>query len=138
MVVIGGNGDSIFKRLMIAIGRTDLSVDAELATNPGRVKRVGEIDEAIGAWTVQRPVGEVVDVLNAVSVPVGRIYSARDIAEDPHYQAREMIVPVTTHDGLTVQVPGVIPKLSATPGLITRRAPTLGEDTERVLGPRWS
>ncbi|MDO9001919.1 MAG: CoA transferase [Aquabacterium sp.] len=136
MVVIGGNGDSIFKRLMIATGRTDLSVDAELATNPGRVKRVAEIDEAIGAWTAQRPVSEVVDVLNAVSVPVGRIYSARDIAEDPHYQAREMIVPVTTHDGLTVQVPGVIPKLSATPGLITRRAPTLGEDTERVLGPR--
>ncbi|MBC7699868.1 CoA transferase [Aquabacterium sp.] len=138
MVVIGGNGDSIFKRLMIAIGRTDLSADAELATNPGRVKRVGEIDEAIGAWTAKRPVGEVVDVLNAVSVPVGRIYSARDIAEDPHYQAREMIVPVTTHDGLTVQVPGVIPKLSATPGLITRRAPTLGEDTERVLGRRRS
>lgn len=138
MVVIGGNGDSIFKRLMIAIGRTDLSVDAELATNPGRVKRVGEIDEAIGGWTSKRPVSEVVDVLNAVSVPVGRIYSARDIAEDPHYQAREMIVPVTTHDGLTVQVPGVIPKLSATPGLITRRAPTLGEDTERVLGPRRS
>jgi formyl-CoA transferase len=138
MVVIGGNGDSIFKRLMIAIGRTDLSVDPELATNPGRVKRVGEIDEAIGVWTAQRPVCEVVDVLNAVSVPVGRIYSARDIAEDPHYQARAMIVPVTTHDGLTVQVPGVIPKLSATPGLITRRAPTLGEDTERVLGPRRS
>ncbi|CAH0348899.1 CaiB/BaiF CoA-transferase family protein [Aquabacterium sp. CECT 9606] len=136
MVVIGGNGDSIFKRLMIAIGRTDLSVDAELATNPGRVQRVGEIDEAIGAWTAQRPVSEVVDVLNAVSVPVGRIYSARDIAEDPHYLARDMIVPVTTHDGLTVQVPGVIPKLSATPGLISRRAPTLGEDTERVLGPR--
>ncbi|MBA4110454.1 MAG: formyl-CoA transferase [Leptothrix sp. (in: Bacteria)] len=136
MVVIGGNGDSIFKRLMIAIGRTELSVDAELATNPGRVKRVGEIDEAIGAWTAQRPVSEVVEVLNAVSVPVGRIYSARDIAEDPHYLARDMIVPVTTHDGLTVQVPGVIPKLSATPGWISRRAPTLGEDTERVLGPR--
>jgi formyl-CoA transferase len=133
MVVIGGNGDSIFKRLMIAIGRTDLSGDAELATNPGRVKRVAEIDEAIGAWTLQRPVAEVVDVLNAVSVPVGRIYSAQDIAEDPHYQARGMIVPVTTHDGLTVQVPGVIPKLSATPGLIVRRAPTLGEDTDSVL-----
>jgi formyl-CoA transferase len=133
MVVIGGNGDSIFKRLMIAIGRTDLSVDAELATNPGRVKRVAEIDLAIGAWTAQRPVAEVLDVLNAVSVPVGRIYSAQDIAQDPHYLAREMIVPVTSHDGLTVQVPGVIPKLSGTPGMITRRAPTLGEDTERVL-----
>ena len=134
MVVIGGNGDSIFKRLMIAIGRADLATDAELATNPGRVKRVAEIDVAIGDWTSQRPVHEVLDVLNAVSVPVGRIYNAQDIAEDPHYQAREMIVPVTTHDGLTVLVPGVIPKLSATPGVITRRAPTLGEDTDEVLG----
>ncbi|MES2090850.1 MAG: CoA transferase [Pseudomonadota bacterium] len=134
MVVIGGNGDSIFKRLMIAIGRADLATDAELATNPGRVKRVAEIDVAIGDWTSQRPVHEVLDVLNAVSVPVGRIYNAQDIAEDPHYQAREMIVPVTTHDGLTVLVPGVIPKLSATPGMITRRAPTLGEDTDEVLG----
>jgi len=133
MVVIGGNGDSIFKRLMIAIGRTDLSVDAELATNPGRVKRVAEIDAAIGAWTGARPVAEVLEVLNAVSVPVGRIYSAQDIAEDPHYQAREMIVPGPTHGGRTVQGPGVVPKRCATPGGITRRAPTLGEDTARVL-----
>jgi formyl-CoA transferase len=66
-------------------------------------------------------------------VPVGRIYTAKDIAEDPHYQAREMIVPLTTHDGLTVSVPGVIPKLSRTPGLIHRRGPTLGEDTDVVL-----
>ncbi|MDE2401498.1 MAG: CoA transferase [Burkholderiales bacterium] len=133
-VVIGGNGDSIFKRLMLAIGRDDLALDLELATNPGRVKRVAEIDVAIGAWTSQRPVDDVLEVLNAVSVPVGRIFNAQDIATDPHYQARDMIVPVTTHDGLTVAVPGVIPKLSATPGAITRRAPTLGQDTESVLG----
>lgn len=133
-VVIGGNGDSIFKRLMLAIGRDDLALDPDLASNPGRVQRVSEIDAAIAAWTAARPVDQVLDVLNAVSVPVGRIYNARDIATDPHYIAREMIVPVTTSDGLTVQVPGVIPKLSATPGAITRRAPTLGEDTEAVLG----
>jgi formyl-CoA transferase len=134
MVVIGGNGDSIFKRLMIAIARDDLAVDAELASNPGRVKRVAEIDAAIGAWTSPRPVSTVVDVLNAASVPVGRIYSAQDIAADPHYRARDMILPVTTHDGLTVEVPGIIPKLSGTPGAITRRGPILGEDTEAVLG----
>jgi formyl-CoA transferase len=134
MVVIGGNGDSIFKRLMIAIARDDLAVDAELASNPGRVKRVAEIDAAIGAWTATRPVSAVVDVLNAASVPVGRIYSAQDIAADPHYRARGMILPVTTHDGLTVEVPGIIPKLSGTPGAITRRGPILGEDTEAVLG----
>lgn len=133
MVVIGGNGDSIFKRLMIAIGRDDLATDAELATNPGRVKRVAEIDAAIGAWTGTRAVAQVVDVLNAASVPVGRIYTAADIAEDPHYRARDMILPVTTHDGLTVEVPGIVPKLSRTPGAIQRRGPTLGEDTEAVL-----
>lgn len=133
MVVIGGNGDSIFKRLMIAIGRDDLATDAELATNPGRVKRVAEIDAAIGAWTGTRAVTQVVDVLNAASVPVGRIYTAQDIAEDPHYRARDMILPVTTHDGLTVEVPGIVPKLSHTPGVIQRRGPTLGEDTEAVL-----
>ena len=77
----------------------------------------------------------MVKVLNEASVPVGRIYSAQDIAEDPHYRAREMIVPVTTHDGLTVEVPGIIPKLSRTPGAITRRGPMLGEDNDEVLGP---
>lgn len=134
MVVIGGNGDSIFKRLMQAIGRDDMAQDPGLAANPGRVARVGEIDEAIGAWTSARPVAEVVEVLNAASVPVGRIYSAKDISEDPHYRARGMVLPVTTHDGLTVEVPGIIPKLSRTPGAITRRGPLLGEDNDEVLG----
>ena len=133
MVVIGGNGDSIFKRLMIAIARDDLATDPELASNPGRVKRVAEIDAAIGAWTATRSVEQVLDVLNAASVPVGRIYNAQDIAHDPHYRARDMILPVTTHDGLTVEVPGIIPKLSGTPGVIQRRGPMLGEDTEAVL-----
>lgn len=133
MVVIGGNGDSIFKRLMIAIARDDLATDPELASNPGRVKRVAEIDAAIGAWTATRSVEQVLNVLNAASVPVGRIYNAQDIAHDPHYRARDMILPVTTHDGLTVEVPGIIPKLSGTPGVIQRRGPMLGEDTEAVL-----
>ncbi len=133
MVVIGGNGDSIFKRLMVAIERDDLAQDPGLAQNQGRVQRVAEIDEAIAAWTSQRPVEAVVQILNEVSVPVGRIYSARDIAQDPHYRARDMILPVTTHDGLTVEVPGIIPKLSATPGGISRRGPMLGEDTDEVL-----
>ena len=132
-VVIGGNGDSIFKRLMIAIGRDDLATDPALVGNPGRVARVDEIDVAIGAWTQARTVEQVLAVLNAASVPVGRIYTAADIAADPHFQAREMILPVTTKDGLTVQVPGIVPRLSRTPGAITRGAPTLGEDTEAVL-----
>jgi formyl-CoA transferase len=134
MVVIGGNGDSIFKRLMVAVERPDMAQDLELATNPGRVKRVAEIDEAIAQWTCRFPVDAVVETLNAASVPVGRIYSAQDIASDPHYRARDMILPVTTHDGLTLEVPGIIPKLSGTPGMITRRGPMLGEDTAEVLG----
>jgi formyl-CoA transferase len=87
-VLIAGNGDSIFKRLMSAIGRDDLGADAALAGNTGRVARVAEIDAAIGAWTSPRGVIDVLEVLNTAAVPAGRIYTAKDIAEDPHYRAR--------------------------------------------------
>ncbi len=133
-VLVAGNGDSIFKRLMTAIGRDDLGADPQLAGNTGRVARVADIDAAIGTWTAPRTVAEVLEVLNAAAVPAGRIYTAKDIAEDPHYRARDMIQSVTTADGLSVEVPGIVPKLGLTPGAITRRAPTLGEDTEAVLG----
>ena len=132
-VLIAGNGDSIFKRLMSAIDRDDLGVDTALAGNAGRVARVIEIDAAIGAWTTPRSVIGVLDVLNQAAVPAGRIYTAKDIAEDPHYRARGMIQSITTADGFTLDVPGIVPKLSLTPGAITRRAPSLGEDTEAVL-----
>ena len=132
-VLIAGNGDSIFKRLMSAIGRDDLGGDAALAGNAGRVARVTEIDAAIGAWTSPRSVINVLDVLNQAAVPAGRIYTAKDIAEDPHYRARGMVHSVTTAEGLTLDVLGIVPKLSLTPGAITRRAPTLGEDTDAVL-----
>lgn len=132
-VLVAGNGDSIFTRLMDAIGRSDLARDPTLVGNAARVARVGEIDDAIGAWTATRTVSDVLDALKAAQVPAGRIYTARDIAEDPHYRARGMIESITTADGLTLEVPGIVPKLSATPGAITRRAPTLGEDTEAVL-----
>ena len=127
-VVIGGNGDSIFRRLMQAIGRDDLGADPGLADNALRVRRVDEIDAAITAWTVQRPVAGVVTALQAASVPVGRIYTVADIAADPHYRARGMIQRVTSADGLALDVPGVVPVLSDTPGAIRRRAPQLGED----------
>ncbi|MEY8875435.1 MAG: CaiB/BaiF CoA transferase family protein [Leptothrix sp. (in: b-proteobacteria)] len=133
-VVIGGNGDSIYKRLMAAIGRQDLADDPGLAHNAGRAARVDQIDAAITAWTVARPVDEVVATLQAVSVPVGRIYTVRDIAADPHYRARQMIERIVTADGLALDVPGICPKLSATPGGIHRLAPTLGEHTDEVLG----
>lgn len=133
-VVIGGNGDSIFKRLMTAIGRDDLGQDPTLAGNAGRAARVDELDAAITAWTVQRPVSEVVETLQAVRVPVGRIYTARDIAEDPHYQARGMIERIVTASGLALDVPGIVPKLSETPGAIRTLAPGLGESNDEVLG----
>ena len=132
-VLVAGNGDSIFKRLMAAIGRTDLGQDPALGGNTGRVARVEQIDAAIGAWTATRRVGDVLQTLNAAGVPAGRIYTARDISEDPHYRARGMIQRVTTAEGLALDVPGIVPKLSLTPGAITRRAPTLGEDTAAVL-----
>jgi formyl-CoA transferase len=132
-VLVAGNGDSIFTRLMGAIGRDDLGQDPSLVGNPARVARVAEIDAAIGAWTAGRRVAEVLEALHAVQVPAGRLYTARDIAEDPHYRARGMIERITTAEGLAVDVPGIVPKLSATPGGITRRAPQLGEDTEAVL-----
>ena len=132
-VLVAGNGDSIFKRLMTVIGRDDLGADAQLAGNPGRVARVAEIDAAIGAWTGPQHVAGVLDALNAAAVPAGRIYTAKDIAEDPHYRARAMLQRVTTADGLSLDVPGIVPKLSLTPGAIRQRAPRLGEHTDAVL-----
>ena len=132
-VLVAGNGDSIFKRLMGAIGREDLAAAPDLADNAGRVARVAEIDAAIGAWTQPRVVQAVLDTLAAARVPAGKVYTARDIVEDPHYRAREMIVPQLTRDGDTVEVPGVVPKLSATPGVLRTSAPRLGDDTDAVL-----
>ena len=132
-VLVAGNGDSIFKRLMQAIGREDLAAALDLVDNAGRVARVDEIDAAIGAWTEPRTVQAVLDALAAARVPAGKVYTARDIVEDPHYRAREMIVAQPTRDGDVVEVPGVVPKLSVTPGTLRRSAPHLGDDTDAVL-----
>ena len=129
-VLVAGNGDSIFRRLMGAIGRADLAADPGLARNDGRVARVGEIDAAIEAWTVQRPIDEVIATLEAVGVPVGRIYTVADIARDPQYLAREMVLEVKDREGRPLKVPGVVPKLSATPGRLRSPAPRLGEHNE--------
>jgi len=131
--LIAGNGDSIFKRLMATIGRSELGADPELADNAGRVARVAEIDAAIGAWTAPRTVAEALAALDAVAVPAGRIYTVADIAADPHYRARGMLDALTMADGSQLAVPGIVPKLSRTPGRHRRNAPTLGQDTEAVL-----
>ncbi len=132
-VLVAGNGDSIFKRLMQAIGRDDLKDDPTLADNAGRVARVAELDAAIGVWTATRSVGEVLDVLGQARVPAGKVYTARDIVEDPHYRARDMILTQQTRDGHTLEVPGVVPKLLGTPGTVRSSAPGLGDDTDAVL-----
>jgi len=132
-VLIAGNGDSIFKRLMEAVGRGDLAGAPDLADNVGRVTRVAEIDGAIEQWTATRAVADVLAAMAAARVPAGKVYTARDIAEDPHYRARGMLVEQVTRDGWTLEVPGVVPKLSATPGTLRTPAPHLGEDTEAVL-----
>jgi formyl-CoA transferase len=132
-VLIAGNGDSIFKRLMQAIGRDDLAADPALANNAGRVARVDELDAAIGAWTATRLVADVLAVLGEARVPAGKVYDAKDIAEDPHYRARDMILTQTTRDGYDLEVPGIVPKLLGTPGTVRSAAPRLGEDTDGVL-----
>jgi formyl-CoA transferase len=131
--IVAGNGDSIFRRLMTLIGRDDLASEATLADNAGRVARVDELDAAIGAWAAQRSVDEVLAALDGASVPAGRIYTVADIAADPHYQARGMLQQVQMDDGTALTVPGIVPKLSATPGQHRRNAPALGQDTVEVL-----
>ena len=134
VVLVAGNGDSIFKRLMQAIGRDDLGGDPALADNAGRVVRVEELDAAITAWTVSRSVDEVLAQLGEAGVPAGRVYTAKDIVEDPHYRARDMILKQKTRNGHELDVPGVVPKLLGTPGSIRSSAPNLGDDTDAVLG----
>ena len=131
--LIAGNGDSIYKRLMKTIDREDLGNDPALKDNAGRVVRIDEIDHAIGQWTAQRSVADVLAALDAASVPAGRIYTIADIAADPHYLARGMLQQITMVDGSTLTVPGIVPKLSATPGSQHRNAPALGQDTDEVL-----
>jgi formyl-CoA transferase len=131
--LVAGNGDSIYKRLMAAIGRDDLGNDPELANNAGRVARIAEIDAAIGAWTRERSVDEVLAVLDRAGVPAGRIYTVADIAADPHYAARGMLQQIRLDDGDLLTVPGIVPKLSRTPGGHRRNAPGIGQDTETVM-----
>ncbi|MDE0716132.1 MAG: CoA transferase [Gammaproteobacteria bacterium] len=133
-VLIGGNADSIFRRLMGAIGRQDLADDPDLAHNDGRAARADELDAVIGEWTGARDREAVIRVLGKAGVPVGKIYSVADIAADPQYRSRDMILDIEDRDGNALKVPGIVPKLSATPGGIRRRAPALGEHNTEILG----
>jgi formyl-CoA transferase len=132
-VLIAANADSLFSRLMSAIGREDLRDDPALARNDGRAANMQRIDEAIGQWTAQRSLEEVLSEMEKAEVPAGRIFTAADIARDPHYAARGMLESIVAGDGEPLRVPGIVPKLSATPGAIRAAAPKLGEHTNAVL-----
>jgi formyl-CoA transferase len=132
-VLIAGNADSLFSRLMSAIGRADLRDDQALARNDGRAAQMERIDDAIAAYTSGFSQAEILLQMEKAEVPAGRIYSAADIAADPHFAARGMIQSIIAGDGEALKVPGIVPKLSATPGAIRTAAPKLGEHTEEVL-----
>ncbi|TRO13329.1 CoA transferase [Ectopseudomonas mendocina] len=131
-VLIAGNGDSIYKRLMSLIGRDDLGNDPRLAQNDGRSQHAELIDGAIAEWTAQRSRDEVIEALKGARVPAGYPYTAADIVQDPHYLARQMIEQVQTSVG-PLKVPGVLPKLSRTPGRIGTGGPQLGEHNDDIL-----
>ena len=132
-VVIGANGDSIFKRMMLAIGRDDLANDPGVADNAGRTARTEELDAAIGVWTGAHPLEQVLEILDKADVPSGRIFSIADIVKDMQYQARGMIEKHKLGDNEEVWLPGVVPKLSATPGGTKWIGPKLGAHTAEVL-----
>jgi crotonobetainyl-CoA:carnitine CoA-transferase CaiB-like acyl-CoA transferase len=131
--LIAGNGDSIFKRLMNAIGRADMAENPDYAHNDGRARNAGVIDAAIGHWASALELDKVLEILDQAGVPAGRVYDIADIAADPHYQARDMLLDSNLPDGTLLKVPGIVPKLSSTPGGIYRLAPHLGQDTEDIL-----
>jgi formyl-CoA transferase len=132
-VLIAGNGDSIFRRLALAMGRDDLATDPELKHNDGRAARQAWLDGEIEAWTAARSPEEVLATMERAEVPASKIYTVADIARDPHYLARDMIREIALRDGSRLKVPGVVPKLSATPGGFARGGPALGEHTDEVL-----
>ena len=133
-VVIAGNSDPIFRRLMTMIGRADLAEDPALRSNDGRSRQAAMLDGVISDWSAARTVEEALAALDAADVPAGRIYSVADIVADPHYQARAMILSADLPGGKQVKMPGIVPKLSETPGEVRWQGPALGEHTDAVLG----
>lgn len=132
-VLIAGNGNSIFKRLMTLIGRDDLGEDPAHENNPGRVQHMDRIDAAIAEWTQRRTLDEALAELAQARVPAGRVFTIKDIVNDPHYQARGMLQKIQLDDGSDLMVPGVVPKLSETPGFFQGGGPRLGQHTDEVL-----
>ena len=132
-VVIGGNGDAIFKRLMVAAGYPEMAENPEMADNAGRVIHEAEIDKALGDWCLSNPAQVIIDTLEADRVPVGPIYNVEDMMADEHYQARGMFEQVEI-DGKPLKIPAILPKLKSTPGETTWSGPKLGSHNDEVFG----
>lgn len=132
-IVIGGNGDAIFKRFMNAIGRADLADDPSFESNKGRAANADFLDEAIENWTNTVDLDTALETLDQAHVPAGPIYNIEDIIKDPQYNAREMIQEFELGENDNLKIPGIIPKLSRTPGRTNWLGPELGEHTEDTL-----
>ena len=132
-ITIGANGDAIFRRLMLAIGRADLADDPTLVDNAGRDARRDELYALIDHWVASQDETEVLAALGAAEVPASRIYSAADMFADPQFLARAMLQTVKLPDGRDCRMPGIVPKLSQTPGTTDWIGPALGEHTDSVL-----
>lgn len=132
-IVIGANGDGIFKRLMDVVERPDLRDDHKFSNNDGRVQNAEYLDEVIGGWTIQHNLADALVLLDDSDIPAGAIYSVEDMMHDPHFLAREMIYKMDVEGLGQLKVPGIVPKLSKTPGSINWAGPKLGEHTEQVL-----
>ncbi|MCB1699740.1 MAG: CoA transferase [Halioglobus sp.] len=131
-VVIGGNGDSIFKRLMIAAGRSDMAEDPAMADNAGRIVHEDAIDEALGQWCACHSAAHIISTLEGVRVPVGPIYSVEDMMSDPHYQARGLFEGVEI-DGKPLKIPAIMPKLAGTPGRTDWPGMAIGSHNDEIL-----
>ena len=131
-VVIGGNGDSIFVRLMQAINRPDIADDPACKDNGGRVEHEQRIDQAISQWTSSNTSHHVIEILEAADVPVGLIYSIEDMVQDPQYNARHMFEEVDVPGG-QLTIPAMAPKLTGTPGFTTWAGPEVGSSRDKIL-----
>lgn len=132
-IVIAGNGDAIFHRLMLAIGRDDMANDLQLVRNDGRVPRTAEIDHAIQSWCTTQSIATALQILTDADVPVGKIYSVRDMMSDPQFLARQMFEQHAFADGTPVKLPAITPKMSVTPGQTQWLGPKLGQHNDEVL-----
>jgi formyl-CoA transferase/succinyl-CoA--D-citramalate CoA-transferase len=132
-VIIAGNADAVFRRLCTAMGRPDLARDDRFASHAQRGAHMHELDEIVGAWTSTHETAALLDVLADAGVPAGRIYTAADMLDDPHYAAREMVVRHRNRAGVDIPMPGIVPKFSRTPGRVDRPGPQLGEHTRAIV-----